>query len=193
MGQLIFDITMSLDGFVRAANPTPEKPLGEGGEELHNWAMKDADGQEMLGKGIGGTGAMICGRKTYDDSLPFWKANGPSGKARVPLFVVTHEKPDNVPADSVYHFVEEGIEAALEQAQDTAGQKDVVIMGGPTIARQFIQAGLVDEISLHVAPLLFGSGLRLFEQEDGDVHIRLGTPEVRETEQAIHVRYPILK
>ena len=194
MGQLIYDISMSLDGYVRAANPTPDEPLGEGGEHLHDWiGDDDPDGQHMLGKEVEGTGAMICGRKTYDDSLRWWHANGPSGKARVPLFVVTHDKPGEVPADSVYHFVEEGIEAALEQARAVAGPKNVVIMGGPGVARQFLEAGLVDEISLHIAPMLFGSGLPVFEQEEGDAHIRLGTPEISETQHAIHVRYPIRK
>lgn len=194
MGSVIYDISMSLDGFVRAANPTPDEPLGKGGEHLPDWAMgEDAEGQDMLGNGVGATGAMICGRKTYDDSLRWWQANAPTGKARVPLFVVTHQRPEESPANGVCHFVEDGIDAALEQAQSVAGKKNVVIMGGPGIAGQFLEAGLVDEISLHVAPLLFGSGLRLFDQPDDHPHIRLGKPDIRETAHAVHVRYPILK
>lgn len=193
MGRVVSDISMSLDGFVRASNPTPEEPLGKGGEHLHDWAMEgDSRGQEMLGKAVGQAGAMICGRKTYDDSIRFWQANGPSREARLLLFVVTHEAPEQSPANGVYHFVEDGIGAALQQAQAAAGEKNVVIMGGPGVARQYIQAGLVDEVSLHVAPLMFGSGLPLFHQGDDDRHVLLGAPEVRETDKAVHIRYPIV-
>jgi dihydrofolate reductase len=192
MGRVIFDISMSLDGFVRASNPTPEEPLGKGREHLHDWAMEgDSRGQEMLGKAVGQAGAMICGRKTYDDSIRFWQANGPSGEARLPLFVVTHEPPGQSPENGVYHFVEDGIEAALQLAQAAAGEKNVLIMGGPGIARQYLRAGLVDDVSLHVAPLMFGSGLPLFYQDDDHRHVLLGTPEVRETDKAVHIRYPV--
>jgi dihydrofolate reductase len=80
---VIFDMSMSLDGYVRAANPRPDEPLGEGGEALHAWAMDDDDaaGRDVLNRGIAGTGAVICGRVTYDDSIPWWQAGGPTGSA----------------------------------------------------------------------------------------------------------------
>ena len=133
MSSVNYDISMSLDGYVRAANPRPDEPLGVGGEALHDWAMgpDDAAGRDMLDRGIAGTGAMICGRATYDDSIRWWGADGPSGQARLPLFVVTHAAPSEVPAGGVYVFVTTGIEDALAQARAAAGGKAVSIMGGP--------------------------------------------------------------
>jgi dihydrofolate reductase len=91
VSSVIFDMSMSLDGYVRAANPRPDEPWGEGGEALHAWAMDDdAAGRDVLERGVAGTGAVICGRATYDDSLPWWDADGPTGPARLPVFVLTH-------------------------------------------------------------------------------------------------------
>ena len=95
MSSVIFDMSMSLDGYVRAANPRPEAPLGVGGEALHKWAMDDRDaaGRDILERGVAGTGAVICGRVTYDDSVPWWQADGPTGPARLPVVVLTHAAP----------------------------------------------------------------------------------------------------
>jgi dihydrofolate reductase len=92
---------------------------------------------------------LIAGRRTYDDSVRWWGAEGPHPPTRV--FVVTHEAPDAVPEGSVYTFVADGIESALEQAKEVAGDNDVAVMGGPDISRQFIDAGLVDEINQRAA------------------------------------------
>jgi len=192
MGKVIYDISMSLDGFITAANVRPEAGLGDGGERLHDWAFnsKDPRNRELLAKGAS-LGAIISGRHNYDLSVPYWEADGPTGAARVPTVVVSHSIPNDTPGGGVYIFAD-GIETALETAKKAAGDKDVAIMGGGNIAAQFIKLGLVDEISIHLVPVLFGSGIRLFEHLDSK-HIPLETVEVIETAEAIHLRFRIVK
>jgi dihydrofolate reductase len=163
MGNVIYDISMSLDGFITAANVRPEAGLGDGGERLHDWAFNSADprNRELLAKGTS-LGAIISGRHNYDLAVPGWEADGPTGPARVPTVVVSHSVPQDIPNGGVYIFAN-SIEAALEKAQKEAGDKVVAIMGGANIAAQFVKLGLVDEISIHLVPVLFGSGIRLFE------------------------------
>jgi dihydrofolate reductase len=185
----MYDISMSLDGYVRAANPTADQPLGEGGEALHEWAMNDGAGRDVLDRNIAGIGAMICGRVTYDDSIRWWQADGPSGAARLPLFVVTHSEPADVPAGGVYTFVTTGIEDALAQALAAAGGKTVAIMGGPTVATQFLRAGLVDEVGIHLVPVLFGAGTQLTDALPE--HIQLELADQESTPSATHLRYRI--
>ena len=193
MGKVTFDMSISLDGFVTASNIRPEEPLGDGGQRLHDWAFNTEDdrNREVLAQGVN-TGAIIAGRRTYDASVPWWGADGPSGAARLPLFVVTHNAPRNIPKGSVYRFITNGIESAMEEAQKTAGGKDVTIMGGPEIGQQFIHKGLVDEISIHLVPVLFGGGIRLFERLQEE-HILLETIGVIDTPEATHLRYRIVK
>jgi dihydrofolate reductase len=193
MSKVIFDISMSLDGFITAANRTPEEPMGEGGEQLHEWAFsgKDDRNRDILTRGVTGTGAVIAGRRTYDDSIPWWGADGPTGPARLPLFVVSHDVPEDIPEGGVYTFVD-GTEAALTGAKTAAGDKNVSVMGGADIAQQFLKAGLLDEIQIHLVPVLFGSGIRLFEHL-GDEHIQLETTEVIETAEATHLRFRVVK
>jgi dihydrofolate reductase len=124
--------------------------------------------------------------------VPFWGADGPTGPARRPLFVVTHDVPEHTPEGGVYTFVTGGIEQALQAAKAAAGDKDVAVMGGADIGRQYLQAGLIDEISIHLVPVLFGSGTRMFEQL-GDKHIELETIEVIQTSAATHLRFRVVK
>src|ERR687898_1364225 len=148
MTKVIFDMSMSLDGFVNGANVRPEEPLGDGGQRLHEWAFGGEDrNRELLAGAVTSVGAVIAGRRTYDISVPWWGADGPTGPARVPVFVVTHAQPEEVPEGGVYTFVTGGIESALEEAKAAAGGKDVAVMGGADIGQQYIGAGLVDEIS----------------------------------------------
>ena len=192
MGTVIFDTSMSLDGFMTAANRTPEEPTGAGGQRLTEWAMGgDERNQRFLANAVEGLGAVIAGRTTYDTSVPWWGEDGPSGSARRPVFVVTHEAPESSPNDKVYRFVTDGIESALEQAQAAAGDKVVVVMGGASIGQQYIAAGLVDEIQIHLVPVIFGGGTRMFENI-GDGHLSLETTEVIETPLATHIRYRIV-
>ncbi len=191
MTKVIFDISMSLDGFVTASNVRPEEPMGDGGQRLHEWAfVEDERNRELLAEAVNSVGAVIAGRRTYDLSVPWWGADGPAGPARVPVFVVTHAEPEDVPEGGVYTFVTDGIESALEQPKAAAGDKDVAVMGGADIGRQYIGAGLVDEISIHLVPVLFGGGTRMFEHLGGE-HIRLETTSVIQTPAATHLGFRV--
>ena len=187
MSKVFFDISMSLDGFMTAANQGPEEPMGDGGLKLVDWAFGgDERDRAVLTDGIAGTGAVIAGRRTYNDSLRWWGADGPTGDARLPVFVVSHSTPDDVPEGGVYTFIS-GVEPALEAARTAAGDKDVTVMGGAETGRQYIEAGLVDELSIHLIPVLFGSGTRMFEQL-GDEHLQFEPVSTIQTKAAIHLR-----
>lgn len=193
MGKVIFVISMSLDGYITAANRSPEEPMGEGGLRLHDWAMDTGDprNREILTQGIGEIGAVITGRRNYDDLVKWWEADGPTGTVRLPVIVVSHSVPKDSPKGGVYTFVN-GIEAALAQAQASAGDKSVSVMGGANIGQQFIKAKLVDEIQIHLVPVIFGSGTRLFEHL-GSEHILLENIKVVQTAAATHLRFRVLK
>jgi dihydrofolate reductase len=150
----------------------------------------DARGGELLRDAIAGLGASICGRKTYDDSIPYWGADGPSGPAGRPLIVVTHTPPTDVPEDGVYTFVTDGVESALEQAKAAANGGVVSVMGGASLGRQYIAEGLVDEIQIHLVPVLFGDGIRMFDALGGE-HVQLEPIEVLDTPVATHLRYRV--
>jgi len=194
MGTVIFDISMSLDGFIAASGMTVDEGMGVGGEVLHDWAFRgDERDREVLERAGAALGAVIGGRRTYDNSIKWWGADGPTGPARIPLFVVSHGTPDDVPADGVYTFMGD-IRAALDAARATAGDADIGIMGGADIARQYLRAGLVDEISIHLAPVLLGSGTPLFAAgESLDEHVRLERTECITTDAATHLRFRVMK
>jgi dihydrofolate reductase len=190
MGIVIYDKSMSLDGFIAGANMRVEAGLGDDGERLHDWAFKDPAGLQLIQLEVETLGAVICGRRTYDMSIPHWGAEGPTGEARVPLFVLSHGVPDDVPQGGVYTFVD-GLETALARAREAAGDKNIAVMGADT-GRQFIDRGVVDEISVHLVPVLFGSGTPLLDGGVGE-HITLEIVDVRETELATHLRYRVVR
>src|SRR5918995_4058901 len=194
MGKVIFDISMSLDGFITGANPRPEAGwggLGDGGERLHDWGFNSADprNREIMER-YATIGANIFGRTGYDHSILNWGADGPTGAARVPTVIVSHSVPRDVPGDGVYTFVN-GVEAAFETAKKLAGDKDISTTGAD-VAQQLLKLGLIDEISIHLVPMLFGSGTRLFDGLDGE-HISLEIIEVIQTAEAIHMRFRVVK
>jgi dihydrofolate reductase len=193
MGKTTVDLSMSLDGFITASNQTAEEPLGEGAEQhLLGWAFgADLTNRRLVQRYHDGVGAFICGRRTYDHSLPWWGADGPSGVARRPVFVVTHRTPAEDPPGSVYRFVTDGIEGALARARAAAGDKDVSVMGGANLSRQYLAAGLVDEIGIHLVPVLFGAGIRMFGHIHNR-HTRLELVDALETASAVHLRYRIV-
>jgi dihydrofolate reductase len=142
MGNVVIDMSMSLDGYIAAPNDNPEQGLGEDGMRLHNWAFDDPSVFERVyGNLIEETGAVIMGRRSYDNSIEAWGGKGPLGD--VPCFVVTHSPPAS--SDPVFTWVTDGIERALAQARDVAADKRIGIMGA-NIDQQFLAAGLVDEI-----------------------------------------------
>ena len=191
MGKVIFDISMSLDGFITAANARPEAGLGDGGERLHDWGFYSADprNREVM-EWYATTGANIFGRTGYNHSILNWGADGPTGAARIPTVIVSHSLPQDIPDGGVYTFVD-SVEAAFETAQKLAGDQDVAIMGA-NVAQQFLKRDLIDEVSIHLVPVLFGSGTRLFEGLDSE-HIPLEIIEVIQTAEAIHLRFRVVK
>jgi dihydrofolate reductase len=190
MGSVIYDKSMSLDGFMAGANVRLEAGLGDDGERLHDWAFQDEAGKAMIEREIELLGAVICGRRTYDMSIQYWGADGPTGPARIPLFVLSHRVPDDLPEGGVYTFVDDA-ETALARARETAGDKNISVMGGE-VGRQYLRAGVVDEISVHLVPVLFGSGTRMFE-DVVDEHVTLEVMGVSESPHATHLRYRVVR
>jgi dihydrofolate reductase len=191
MSKVIFDMSMSLDGYATASGVRPEEPMGDGGQALHRWAFGGDDrGGEILAESLRRVGATIAGRRTYDLSVPSWGPDGPSGEARIPLFVVSHGRPEQVPEGGLYTFVG-SLEEALDQASAAAGPKDVDIMGAD-IGQQLLRAGLVDEIHVHLVPVLFGAGIRLFDNL-GDDHIELEQTRVIQGSTVTHLQYAVVK
>jgi dihydrofolate reductase len=191
MGQLIIDISMSLDGFVAGPNPTLEDPLGQGGEMLHEWAFgalawREAHGREggeanadsdVIGEAVGRTGASIMGRRMFSGGQGPWqddpRANGWWGDEppfHHPVFVLTHHAREPLElTGTTFTFVTDGIESALERARAAAGDRDVHVAGGGEVCAEYLRAGLADEMQLHVAPVLLGGGTRLFDgHRDGE-------------------------
>ena len=204
MGRVVVDITTSLDGFVAGPNDSPELPLGEGGERLHEWVFgleswreshhleggeRNRD-SELLQEAIDRTGAIILGRRMYDNAHG-WGERPPFGK---PVFVLTHEarEPLEKEGGTTFTFVSDGIESALERARTAAGEKDVAIGGGANTIQQYLRAGLVDELQIHVAPLLLGGGVRLFDDGE-DSRIELGRIDVVDSPAVTHLRFRVVK
>src|SRR5262249_21682526 len=155
------------------------------------WAFgADEVGRELEAESQSSAGASIAGRRTYDSSVPWWGADGPGGSRRTLTFIVSHGTPEAVPQAGAYPFVGSPLEA-VERAREVAGDKDIDVFS-PDIARQLLQSGLVDELHLHVAPVLLGAGTRLFESS-GDTHIQLEPVGIIEGSKATHLRYRVLK
>jgi dihydrofolate reductase len=189
MAKLRFNMTMSLDGYVAGPRQSLDNPLGEGGLALHEWTFATRSwraAQRMEGgetgldddhaaAWVGGFGATIIGRNMFgpvrgpwpDETWTGWWGDDPP--YHTPVFVLTHHarKPLEMLGGTTFHFVTDGIEAALERAFDAAGGRDVNLGGGAETAQQYLRAGLVDEMEIHVAPVLLGDGCRLFENLDG--------------------------
>jgi dihydrofolate reductase len=186
MGKVVIDMSMSLDGYIAAPNDTPEQGLGEEGMRLHNWAFDDPSVFERVyGNLIEETGAVIMGRRTYDNSVEAWGGKGPLGE--VPCFVVTHRQASS---DPVFTFVTDGIESALAQAWQAAADKRIGLMGAD-LDQQFLAAGLVDEIRIHLVDVLLGGGRRLFDQLPQ--RIELERTGLGQTDGVTHLEYRVLR
>jgi dihydrofolate reductase len=170
MTKVLAGITTSVDGYITGPDDGPAKGLGEGGERLHNWvfggpwryddeARGEATGEDAawLQEAMGRVGAVVGGRWTYE-SARHWGDENPWG---LPFFIVTH-RPEEEPPGGAFSFVD-GVEEAVARARDAAGDKDVHVMGGADVIRQALAAGLVDELTIIVAPVILGAGKRLFE------------------------------
>lgn len=193
MGKVISGISMSLDGFVTGPNVTREHQLGESGEILHRWLFEpDPLDIELLDAMGAGLGSILMGRRSYDlaEGDGGWGDGGPGGAA--PCFVLTHDAPapETVRAPSVFTFVTDGIHSAVKQAKAAAGDKTVGVHGA-SAAQQCLAAGLMDEIQLHLAPVLLGSGTRLFEHLGGQ--FKLERTSVVESPNATHLRFKVIR
>jgi len=185
MTKLSCELSISLDGFIAGPNPSEQDPLGEGGMALHEWAFKLAAWRkphgreggevnastEVVERALANVGAVVMGRKMFGGDEGPWAQSDPwdgwwgdDPPFHVPVFVLTHHAREPLAKDggTTFYFVTDGIETALEQAKDAVGDKDVSLAGGADVARQYLAAGLLDELRLNVVPVLLGGGTRLF-------------------------------
>ncbi len=213
MAKLTLDISMSLDGFIAGPNQTLDQPLGEGGEALHEWALATAawreshgrrggernEDDELVQEHLGRIGATVMGRRMFSNGSGPWeddpKADGWWGDEppfHHPVFTLTHHEREPVEKQggTTFTFVTDGIESALDQARAAAGDKDVAIAGGASTVQQYLRAGLLDELYLHIVPIVLGRGERLL-QDVGDPSLEavkvVGSPA------ATHVKYRVVR
>ncbi len=187
MSKVYAEISMSLDGFITGPNVRVGNGMGDDGDRLHDWMFdaKTAADEQILAEARAGTGAVIIGKGMFDVGFEPWGDPPPFG---MPVFVVTHQPRDPLPMQggTTYIFVADGIEAALAQARAAAGGNNVGIWGGANIMRQYLAAGLVDVLHLHLIPILLGGGIRLFEDLNAK-GIELRKVSAIETPGAIHL------
>ena len=212
---LTLDITMSLDGFIAAPNASLENPLGEGGMRLHEWAFaaqswreqhgleggEANEDSEILEESTRAMGAVIMGRKMFSGGEGPWEDDqnaagwwGDDPLFHVPVFVLTHHAREMKPMEggTTFTFVTDGIEAALEQARGVAGEKNVAIAGGANVVQQYLKAGLLDELQIHIAPLVLGGGVRLFSDQAGTPLTDIEPTRVIESPAVTHLRYRVI-
>jgi dihydrofolate reductase len=211
MSQVTCHISVSLDGFVAGPNQSLDNPLGEGGERLHEWVLATKSWREQHGREGGehsadsevadevfqGVGAYIMGRKMFgggdgpwDETWRGWWGEDPP--FHTPVFVLTHHPRDPLPMQggTTFNFVADGIESALEQARTAAGAKDVAIAGGASAVQQYLAAGLLDELYLHIVPIVLGAGERLLENVGDPV---LEPVKVIASPAVTHVKYRVVR
>jgi dihydrofolate reductase len=210
MSNVICQISISLDGFVAGPNQSTDNPIGEGGMRLHQWAFAtdtwnaehgsqegertpDSEVIEEVNQGIG---AYIMGRNMFGPGRGAWDPEwrgwwGEDPPYHTPVYVLTHHAREPIEMDggTTFHFVTDGIESALEQARAAAGDKDVSIAGGASAVRQYLAAGLLDELYLHIVPVVLGEGERLL---DGVGDPRLEPVKVVASPAVTHVKYRVM-
>ena len=210
MSKLRFHLTVSADGYVAGPNQSEEDPLGVGGRDLHNWALPLAAWREPHGREGGevnastpvieemqaNVGAGLMGRNMFgpvrgdwgDGSWSGWWGENPP--FHYPVFVLTHHprEPLEMEGGTTFRFVTDGIESALAQARDAAGEQDVLINGGADVARQYLRAGLVDEFEVSIVPQLIGDGARLL---DGLGDLELEQIRAIEAPGVTHIKYRV--
>jgi dihydrofolate reductase len=215
MARLICNISISLDGFVAGPNPSLELPLGEGGDLLHEWAFaatswreshgleggeKNAD-SEVIEEQLRASGAVVMGRKMFSGGEGPWENDpradgwwGDDPPFHMPVFVLTHQARETkvMAGGTSFTFVTDGIEAALEQARAVAGDKDVHLSGGASVVQQYLKAGLLDELQIHLTPVLLGDGTSLFDRL-GIEATRLEGTRVISSPSVTHLRFQVLE
>jgi dihydrofolate reductase len=201
MTRLRFDISVSLDGYITGPDPRPEEPLGDRGEELHEWMAgltdlraerrdsSDSAATEVIAGTRESVGATVMGRGMFDAGEEPWGEDPPFG---MPVFIVTHRarETESRKGGTTYNFVTDGAESALEQARAAAGDRDVLISGGANLIGQYVRAGQVDEFQLHLIPILLGGGVRFIE-DWGEAELEL--TGVVESPGATHLSYRFVR
>jgi dihydrofolate reductase len=204
---------MSVDGFVAGPNQSRENPLGEGGMQLHEWvfelaAWRERHGQDggevnastaIVEESLENVGATVMGRNMFGGEGP-WGDNpwdgwwGDDPPFHMPVFIITHHarEPVTKQGGTSFTFVTDGIESALERALDAAGGKDVMLGGGANVAQQYLKAGLIDELEIHVVPVLLGGGARLFDNLEG-AEVRLEAARTVAAPGVTHLSYRVVK
>ena len=205
MSNVIVDMGMSLDGFIAGPNAGPRNALGDGGMRIHRWVF-DLESWRERQSLVGGqtnrddevsnetfarTGAYVMGRRMFEEGEVGWPDPPPF---RAPVFVLTHHErePWVRQGGTTFTFVTDGIESAIEQARAAAGDKDVRIAGGANTIQQFIKAGLLDELQIHLAPILLGDGVRLFDHP-GTEQIELERTRVIDSPRVTHLMFRVIK
>jgi dihydrofolate reductase len=214
MTKVKFDISMSLDGFIAGPNQTLEQPLGEGGEQLHEWGVGLASFRERHGEAGGETGpdddvmresfattgAVVMGRRMFSGGGGPWEDDpnadgwwGDDPPFRVPVFILTHHPRETVTKQggTTFTFVTDGIEAAFDQARAAAGDGDVSVAGGASVVQQYLAAGVIDEFQIHVAQVLLGDGVRLFDRLEHRPQVEL--VRTIDSRRAAHLKYRVVK
>ena len=203
MGNVVLNMSVSLDGYSAGPDVTVERPMGEGGERLHEWLFQN-DSDRAVAAGdtspsgadarvaqelVAATGAVVVGKRTFDVGVDLWQDT----PFPVPCVVLTHQAHEQrVMKSATFTFVTDGIKSALQQAQAAAGDRNVLVMGGADTAQQFVRTGLVDEIQIQLVPVLLGSGIRLFDQL-GTNHIELKRSCLIESPHVTHLRFRVVR
>jgi dihydrofolate reductase len=191
MGKVLMEITMSLDGYTTGPEVSAEEPMGRDGERLHEWMFAGKSAAEVerwQTDHFSTIGAVIIGRRMADLGIGPW---GEEPTYHAPCFVVTHRPAETIvkKGGTSYIFVTEGIEDAMAQAKAAAGEQDVMVEGGADVDRQYLNAGLIDEIRLHVAPIVLGAGSPLFTGVRPD--LRLVPSQATNSPLATHLTYQV--
>ena len=168
MGKIYAFMSMSLDGFIAGPNVSVANGMGDGGEQLHEWIFAGQSDEENEAREIAqftSTGAVLMGRTMLDVGISHW---GDDPTFHAPVFVVTHRPAEPIvkAGGTTYTFVTDGPDAALRLARVAAGEQDICVIGGAAIVRHYLHAGVIDELTLHVVPILLGDGTRLFTGPD---------------------------
>ena len=198
MSKVTCDLSVSVDGFVAGPHQSLDNPLGEGAEDrLHQWMFEEPEANAAELQGITAAGAFIMGRNMFSPGRDDWDLEwkgwwGDDPPYHRPVFVLTHHPRPMLPmrGGTTFTFVTDGIESALAQAREAAGEGDIAIAGGAHTVNQYLAAGLIDELRLHVAPVVLGAGERLF---DGVGDLTLEPLGARGTNLVTHLRYRVTR